>query len=159
MPLSHCLLPPGAARNKWPRPFRKKGVRPLTPRPSTSATCHRTGPVLPLSVMPVPRVPRATRARQCTCELVAPPGARPAPSLSSWRPTPPPRAPQTTPRSPPLPPEPFPRPPVRRVEPRVSYLRPPRAPSLLLWLSFSPVRSLGLPIRPPEPSLVLHGRS
>ena len=115
---------------------------------STSATRHHAGPLLPLSVLPMPRVPRAARARQCACELVAPPGARPAPSLSSWRPTPPPRAPKTTPRSLPLPPEPLPRPPVRRVhgEPRVGYLRPAPSP-LSTPLALSPSRAFPGPIR------------
>ena len=128
---------------------------------STSATRHHAGPLLSPSVLPMPRVPRAARARQCACELVAPPGARPAPSLSSWRPTPPPLTPQTSPRPLSWPPEPLPRPPVRRVhgEPRVGYLRPP--PSLLSTpLALSPSRApLDQPTPLPVPSVHRNGRS
>ena len=61
------------------------------------------------------------------CELMAPPGARPAPPISSWRPTPPPLTPQISPRPLSWPPEPLPRPPMCRVhgEPWVSYLGHP----------------------------------
>ena len=139
MPLSHCLLPlqpldtsgRAGARGKAADAGQSRALERLAehltvdaaspdhlePPPcasrgaSPSTTRHHASPFLPLSVLPVPHVPRAARARQCVCKFVAPPGARPAPSLPSRRPTPPPRAPKTTPRSLPWLPEPLPRPP------------------------------------------------